>query len=32
MKAMRERVAKMKTVAIGKKAPDFTMNDVMEIL
>jgi peroxiredoxin/thioredoxin-related protein len=28
MKTLKERVAIMKTVAIGQKAPDFTMNDV----
>jgi len=28
MKALKERVDRMKAVAIGKKAPDFTMNDV----
>lgn len=28
MKSLKERVAIMKTVAIGQKAPDFTMNDV----
>ena len=26
--ALRERVTRMKTVAIGQKAPDFTLNDV----
>ncbi|MCU0362885.1 MAG: AhpC/TSA family protein [Bacteroidales bacterium] len=28
MKTLKERVAVMKTVAIGQKAPDFTLNDV----
>jgi peroxiredoxin len=28
MKLLKERVAIMKTVAIGQKAPDFTLNDV----
>jgi peroxiredoxin len=28
MKSLRERVAVMKTVLIGQKAPDFTLNDV----
>lgn len=28
MKALKERVAVMKAVAVGQKAPDFTMNDV----
>jgi peroxiredoxin len=28
MKALRERVQVMKAVAVGQKAPDFTMNDV----
>jgi len=28
IKSLKERVAVMKTVAIGQKAPDFTMNDV----
>ena len=28
MKALKERVINMKTVATGQKAPDFTMNDV----
>ncbi len=28
MRLLKERVAVMKTVAIGQKAPDFTMNDV----
>jgi peroxiredoxin len=28
IKSLKERVAVMKTVAVGQKAPDFTMNDV----
>jgi peroxiredoxin len=28
IKTLKERVAVMKTVAVGQKAPDFTMNDV----
>ena len=28
MKSLKERVAVMKSVAVGQKAPDFTMNDV----
>lgn len=28
MKTLKERVAVMKTVAVGQKAPDFTLNDV----
>ncbi len=28
IKALKERVNVMKTVAVGQKAPDFTLNDV----
>ncbi|MBE3085952.1 MAG: AhpC/TSA family protein [Bacteroidetes bacterium] len=28
IKSLKERIAVMKTVAVGQKAPDFTMNDV----